>query len=251
MKHAIMKAFAFAAVAGALCAVDAPAQQAVDGGLTVDAVVDSIAANQWRLEEAPLTSWRMKSITMKLDGDLEVKEADTTWFAVTARDDSTTVFRETTADGEVLPDAEERVQHEGEGGEGEEEGEEGQDDSMSPFAPFTEEQRDRYRFRLLAPDEQGRPRIAWELKEKKDDTRGFEGEAVLDPAAWMPVQITGRIQPYPKMVREMDIRMSFEPLQGPWWVMRRVNTFAHAKVVLLHYRIRSVQEMFGHELEGQ
>jgi hypothetical protein len=193
-----------------------------------EAWLDSLNSNLWRLDSDSLGyAARLVTTTEEYDGDWELKDASTTYGELTWDEEGRRVRRQFDDDGEI---EEEQVI-----GEGDQEtpkpGEEGF--AMNPFAAFHKEYRSVYDVSLAGTDETGNPVLKLEPHEE-----GFRGTMSIDTSLWAPLVVKGTPDPMPRFVKEMNVKMKFEPTENGAVHLTNVDTKVYAKVLLLKYRMK-------------
>ncbi|MDP8205705.1 MAG: hypothetical protein P9L92_03495 [Candidatus Electryonea clarkiae] len=231
MKKTLVKLALILSITG-ICIANAFASD-----VSLDAWLDSLEANQWRMKKGMRgVSCRTCMIMHNLDKKSEIKDSDTTWYLVEFDLEGDQVRHETDRDGNITKRGDKP-----DDGDTKEESME-----ISPFDPIKKEYRSDYQFRIDAANNENLPVITYEPK--PGIKKGFYGKATIDTSMWIFTKFEGRPVPYPKkMIKEMNIELFFYHTEEGHVRLSKSITHLHAKILLLNIRVKSIENRFDYQ----
>ncbi len=113
---------------------------------------------------------------------------------------------------------------------------------FGPLDAFKQEHRGQYEFRLLEIHEDGTATIAYNPRNpKKFKGDGFRAEVTIDTSTGAPLKIVGAPFPLPRRMKEMEMKVVYEPLIDSVYVPSRARTKGMATFLLLKFRFQVEQ----------
>jgi len=121
--------------------------------------------------------------------------------------------------------------------------------SLGTLLPFSEKRRDQFDFRLNEGAVlNGKPAVALEVTAKIKDEKNWEGRFYFDPATSDLLQLEVKPSVNPRMVKELEVRMTFDILQGRYLVLKSSHIKINGGIFIKHIRQVSDEEYSEFEI---
>jgi len=138
----------------------------------------------------------------------------------------------------------------------EEENEKNKDDesrggslSLDSLLPFSEKKRDQFDFRLSEGAAlNGKPAVVLDFVAKVKDEKNWEGQFYFDPATHDLLQLEVKPSANPRMVKELEVGMTFDILQGRYLVLKSSRVKINGGIFIKHIRQVVEEEYSGFEV---
>lgn len=138
----------------------------------------------------------------------------------------------------------------------EEENEKNKDDesrggslSLDSLLPFSEKKRDQFDFRLSEGAAlNGKPAVVLDFVAKVKDEKNWEGRFYFDPATYDLLQLEVKPSANPRMVKELEVGMTFDILQGRYLVLKSSHVKINGGIFIKHIRQVVEEEYSGFEV---
>jgi len=121
--------------------------------------------------------------------------------------------------------------------------------TLDEMLPFSEKKRAEFDFRLMENGVlDGRPVAVLDAAAKVKDEKNWEGRFLFDPATHDLYQVEIKPSKNPKMVKELEMRLTFEILDGRYLAVKSSRFKINGGIFIKHIRQLIEEEYSGYEV---
>jgi len=121
--------------------------------------------------------------------------------------------------------------------------------SLGSLLPFSQKRRDQFDFRLNEGAAlNGKPAVVFDVTAKIKDEKNWEGRFYFDPATYDLLQLEVKPSANPRMVKELEVGMTFDVLQGRYLVLKSSHIKINGGIFIKHIRQVVEEEYSGFEV---
>ena len=117
--------------------------------------------------------------------------------------------------------------------------------SLDEFLPFSKSKRQDFEFRLQEPSASGGPAVSvLEVRARVKNPRNWEGTFAFNPETYDLIGLDLRPSQNPKMVKELAMRVEFEPLDNGFLALKRTLFKVNGGIFIKHVR-QTVEDVYS------